>query len=359
MLRDLIWFLVLQMGLATAGFAAGGVSGGGGGGTIIANPVSAQDVRAAIKESKLNLYLALNQLSHDVEQRHAANETVDPVLEKLFSNSENLYFLLRKSNIHVQLSRPCKDLQGNEYDGSAPFSKSDPLSICLSEKNLQSKLSRDNYRPQIVALLGHELSHLLGFSEPEATALQSILIDHLASYPIPVAPSSLRMSAYHSDVIMALTHELLKKLNGDEVITFSEIERMQKSAFLLGEAIISVTFNPALPSELMDYFYLILGKQYMMACAVDFPEVWPNDYLCKTAFPKIFGNEPLLLLKDFMKEAFSDNKVYAKEPLVIRKITSRNIFRIEATELYDAANKISSFLYITGKEFQKDLIFEQ
>ncbi|QDK45777.1 hypothetical protein DOM22_11780 [Bdellovibrio sp. ZAP7] len=80
------------------------------------------------------------------------------------------------------------------YDGcSDGVSKKDAVAysqpsnrICVSSLQLKSKLSSANYRLQILALMMHEYSHLIGFDEAAATEFQQYILRFIefAGYPV-------------------------------------------------------------------------------------------------------------------------------------------------------------------------------
>lgn len=75
----------------------------------------------------------------------------------------------------IRESQPCRDLHNNPKAGAVEALDGSIIKICLSMKELQ-KIPQGSLRSQIIALIIHEMSHLVGFSEPEAVNLQEQVV---------------------------------------------------------------------------------------------------------------------------------------------------------------------------------------
>lgn len=84
----------------------------------------------------------------------------------------------RSQGIQLKLSKqaPCKDRHNNSKTGSVKNLDPSNREICLSLSELQ-KVSESSLRRQIHALIIHEISHLVGFLEDDAQALQQFILD--------------------------------------------------------------------------------------------------------------------------------------------------------------------------------------
>ena len=142
----------------------GGISSGGGG-TLPANPIGVFRVYEIVKDAKAALrmfYRLENQVTGD-----------DPILyglDKFVVGPRNLITLLEETEIEVLSDRPCKDKNGNEVDASVVASKQG--AICLSAFRVAPKLIEERAHIEILALITHELTHLLGATEKEAVEIQ-------------------------------------------------------------------------------------------------------------------------------------------------------------------------------------------
>ena len=139
------------------------MSGGGGGGTSHGRAITQAEVAQILSQARLEVYMALALKEQTVENFP---------WPELFSGDDNIYQLIYQTQIYGNKS-DCHDSFGNSRDGSihSPV----PNTICISLKNLSEKLTVDNARAQILALVAHEYSHLKGFDEEKATALQNML----------------------------------------------------------------------------------------------------------------------------------------------------------------------------------------
>ncbi len=142
----------------------GGISSGGGG-TLPANPISVFRVYEIVQDAKAALrmfYRLENQVTGD-----------DPILyglDKFVVGPRNLITLLEETEIEVLSNKPCKDKNGNEVDASIVASK--PGAICLSAFRVAPKLIEERAHIEILALITHELTHILGSTEKEAVEIQ-------------------------------------------------------------------------------------------------------------------------------------------------------------------------------------------
>ncbi len=158
-------FIIASLSLLlTLRVYAGGVSGGGGG-TVPADPISAQDLRKIVEEERWELKQFFNAYEI-IQKTRGKGNCQDSVCEKLF-NGEHTIFSVLDSDINFQESAPCLGPDGEPHDGYAA-----DQSICLSLFSMVQKLDVSEARPQVLALIGHELSHLVALDEKEADQVQ-------------------------------------------------------------------------------------------------------------------------------------------------------------------------------------------
>ncbi len=151
---------------------AGGIDGGGGG-TTPANPISITQVFATIRtDAKSSLRLYFRNL-----ERRSHFQNVPPYNAKLFGGAKTILDVLESTDIEVPDSKPCYDAFGNEVDGSVHSTK--PNAICISAFRIAPKLILERAIPEILALIAHELSHVLGTTEAEAEAFQRRAVEDL------------------------------------------------------------------------------------------------------------------------------------------------------------------------------------
>lgn len=150
-----------------------GVLNGGGGGLLPQDTISYYDLREIIIASRAELILFFNAQ----KGRTYKNGTLQSQeIKKLFDGTTTIFDVIKKNKIYVAGDQrlSCKDENGNVVDGSIVSPK--PNSICISMAKIAEQVSLSNARPQVLALIAHEYSHLLGFNENEAEALQKQLL---------------------------------------------------------------------------------------------------------------------------------------------------------------------------------------
>lgn len=203
--------------LISATAQAGGVSGGGGNTKPSERPTTVE-VRSLVEKSRLFLTLYFNQYERDP---FAVGPENDTIRRKLFGiEKHTIQDRIATVKIIEELRGPCYDLSGKPVDGSARGAE--PRSVCLSIPRVTKKLSRENYEKQILALLVHEYSHLIGTTEEEATLLQEQALEHFKYFTEgkPIIEDS--VSEYISFTEKAVT-ELKEQLPALEGKSWNEI----------------------------------------------------------------------------------------------------------------------------------------
>lgn len=156
-------FAVLLLFAGSTSFADnvddGGMSGGGGGGVFPGAPVTETQVAEVLRQARLEVHMALAYQSQGI---------TFPWPE-LFQEPKTVFNFIRDYEIFAN-SDDCYDSHGAPTDGSiySPLAGT----ICISVGRLAKKLTTDNVRAQVLALVIHEYSHLKGFDEAKAAALQ-------------------------------------------------------------------------------------------------------------------------------------------------------------------------------------------
>lgn len=179
-----------------------GVLSGGGGSTVEVDTIDFLSLQDIVAASRTELVLFLN--AHQKMPKEPQSIQSLPEFAKLFPPAPASTILDVIKNTEIFLNpdhyRPCKDTNQNPVDASIYSPK--PNSICISRDRVAFKLSKGEARPQILALIAHEYSHLMGLNEEEATNLQKAIyridnldsIDHVSSrlHEVKVALEKLR-----------------------------------------------------------------------------------------------------------------------------------------------------------------------
>lgn len=165
-----IIFLVF---LLASSFVQAGSEGVGGGDILPAEQIGSKAIEEMIIASKLELLMHFYHLDQNRSRLPTA-------YQNLIGSNNDLIEQMRLQKIYINSFGPCFDFAGNESDASV-FPKEGP-GICLSSYRLGKKLSKENARIQLLALLAHEYSHLVGADENQAQAVQrEILVTLLNS----------------------------------------------------------------------------------------------------------------------------------------------------------------------------------
>lgn len=153
---------------------AAGPGSGGGGDTI--NPIAVEPdaVMMAVEEYG---FPGIVGWLHGAENKYRRSQDPknDPYV-KLFAGPKTIYDILKTTPVELRFKEPCYDVSGQAKDGSIYAYKSG--AICLSPFLMAPKLGETNVKEQTLALVLHEMSHLLGTTEDEAIRIQNdILLD--------------------------------------------------------------------------------------------------------------------------------------------------------------------------------------
>jgi hypothetical protein len=100
----------------------------------------------------------------------------EQLVEIMDLNSLGLAGLLDQSKVEIRTDDFCYDKTGAKTDGSVSDFTVD-AKICLSAYSI-SRLPKSSVHKQTLALLTHEVSHLVGFNEEDAHKVQEAVLDH-------------------------------------------------------------------------------------------------------------------------------------------------------------------------------------
>lgn len=162
----------------------GGVVSGGGN-KLQSLPVNGNEIAEIINNIKIPTDYAIRRVEMFLSW-HSRSMKIEPPLgvendqrlqslnRKLFGGKINIYEALQQADLRPQWTGPCLDHDGNEVDGSA----TDAPIICLSIERL-SDMIKDSAQRELVALVAHEVSHMLGTDEAEATLFQHMVRENL------------------------------------------------------------------------------------------------------------------------------------------------------------------------------------
>lgn len=173
----------------------GTVDGGGGDVAGTYSQVSDKDIGEIIEKLPLILryvfYAHEGYLTPYLENKPNISDSLKSVYELLYANkSSDLFIILKNLKFVGKGDGPCKDLNHSDKDGSA--FNADSNEICISIPRIKSKILKSSLLAEITGLAAHEVSHRMGASEQQATALQeavvtSFKIKNLDSFEVDMA----------------------------------------------------------------------------------------------------------------------------------------------------------------------------
>lgn len=147
---------------------AGGIGSGGGG--TVSQPATPNQVAEAVQKSAgalAQMWLQRKQVLNAENIDHGAYEPI----KKIFASTTDIYTVLHQTRVELKMTAPCQDANGAPVDGSIYGSQ--PGAICISPFSMAPKLNQQNYVVETAALVLHEMSHLVGLNEDDATSLQT------------------------------------------------------------------------------------------------------------------------------------------------------------------------------------------
>lgn len=147
----------------SASVIEGGMSGGGG---DALDPGGYVDASQLMSFARIELLLFFKQKS---------TKPMSSFIAQVVNNSPSMMDIIINTPIYDTYSI-CQDSHGNTVDGSiySPY----PNTICINS-SFMSRFTPEEARKQLLALVAHEYSHLLGLNEVDATSLQREVYEQL------------------------------------------------------------------------------------------------------------------------------------------------------------------------------------
>ena len=145
---------------ALAGNVRGGISGGGGD-TIILDPAGTEFIKLQLSGARVSLLMVFK------------NAAFLSARKELFQGTNNILEKVKNYSLDIKTDDSCYDFDGTPTDASI---NSKPGTICLSAFTIGQKVSMVTDYPQLLALLAHEYSHLMGYDEDQAVSFQKDIL---------------------------------------------------------------------------------------------------------------------------------------------------------------------------------------
>lgn len=176
--------ILLLLSIFSTTAQAGGISGGGGG-TTSPVPVAPAVIEKAIKDYGGPMLLAWVKGAERSYRNTPTEKKRSHPFVKLFAGPVTIYDVIAQAKVELRYHTPCYDRDGLPRDGSVESGV--PGGVCLSPFTMAPKLGETTVNEETLALLLHELSHQLGTTEEEATAIQVAALASLHDTNLPSA----------------------------------------------------------------------------------------------------------------------------------------------------------------------------
>lgn len=162
----------------------GGV-GDGGGNAIPEDAVSEGLIQDWLSHAKEPTRYALHQLEMTLgmlrkdKSQQVYQVDYNALYQKLFEGKKTVYQALDEAVFAPILVGGCEGID-TPLDKDANSLKNAP-NICFSLENLSYKLHEFSGKPQLIALIAHEVSHMVGATEDEAVMIQNMIQSSVSS----------------------------------------------------------------------------------------------------------------------------------------------------------------------------------
>lgn len=316
---------------------AGGISGGGGN-ALPSRRASLQEVNQTIASARYDLTLFFNFLDRNYEPPTWAPinwDTRDSAIHKLLSADKAIFEKVKTVQVNVRTDGPCIDPDKNETDGSAADG-----SICISASRIQEKLIRDEVYVQTIALMAHEMSHLVGLNEDEANWLQNLALEKLVVFP----------KRYWNDVAFRFRQDLYKMtyINDMEAeLNAAQCER-SRATYSLIENLYSIELNNhGIGKEFFNlnqnqYLHAAIAKTWLVMhsqCGLSSTD--PKNYWIKQ-IEKAFQSDFEISLETYISRISSNTATYQNmlPDVVLRRIVDNKTLKLELNDIRTFAERL-------------------
>jgi len=330
---------------------AGAVSGGGGG-TTNPHPANPDSIVYSVKNYSAKIITTWFNIREAVFNRLDPEKKKASPYYKIFQSDKNIFELIKSTEAELRMSRPCLDAQGLERDGSIYASK--PQAICISPFTMAPKLSEYNYTQETLALIIHELTHLMGADEEEAESIQqdAIYDFNKMDFMDVIVNIDLLSGKYSKGDISMLIEEMKWAVQWPDMLNLDEFNRWSHSLLNIKNA---VEYNHSDKINfLRDSQYKLLTPQFSKLTAVEL-YVGANDsnqsnemknyYLQKLNLG--FGTDLIVTAKQFESRLTKlDPKNFGPEfeQTLLHRVTNTQIISSEMADIENYLTEINKTL---------------
>lgn len=263
----------------------------GGGGTVIANPVTKEEVLETLRQVKRDLRLFListtyHGISPGVLKPLSTIGEVVPLASTMSERVDEYLELLDE----IAIVDP-GDQQSCQYNGIKTDGSFANKELCLSSYRLSQKLNQIDYYPQIMALAVHEFGHAMGLDEKAALELQKGALVYFQD----ITRASVNDAVLELEEGISEWSELYKDepFSNQELILFRQVDELpdRKKLFLPHPKLQALTLTGQL-KVLMNITSRIEFLLYSVNYRKDYYAGKPSGSVYRRFLKDTFGYEP-------------------------------------------------------------------
>lgn len=322
--------------------AQGGMIAGGGGDTLGPSQIGEDKISGLLSQARREVYMQL------------ALESKNPHFPwpQLFTGSPNIFDFIARYKIYEK--GPCEDKFGHGKDGSM-YSPT-PDAICIDAHRLGTKLSPSSARAQTLALVAHEYSHLKGFNESQAVALQKYLLSVYADSSSKQSSDLLDSTAQELFKIRAgifQIQSLIDKSTDWNTLCYNsqKLSDSMKNIELNSTSEPYSVFDKKLQST-QDSFYILQTAMTWQACA--FGSLDPHSQLYQPYISRWFSAEKQISVSKVAKDVVTDydirQRLSPRDDIVITKIETMKDYKTQLSLFQNyALDELTKQLLLLGR----------
>ena len=269
----------------------------------------------------------------------------------LFESDINVYQALDNLKIYSREDKPCFDENNNETDAS--FYTDESFAICISPFTMQSKLNEYNFADETLALVIHELSHLIGANEEEAEILQGMALYDLNQsnyFDIRLKIANMQYDAIFTN----LTDQLSYYIEFPNEMTWRILIDIQNKFWNLKKDLNGGFNHHSLVSA--DNLGYLNNEQARINHIRDYLSIFrresSKDYYQKL-YDQSFGDEQTISYSEYFKNRTGDEETMYGTSIMINKINQKSDITIELKELKLAIEVIlTSIVILNESDFE-------
>jgi len=281
----------------------GGVSDGGGG-TTNPHPADPYFISRVANEEAAPAILAWLNAQEDNFSRHSQAEKKTKAIRKLFDPAIDFRAIVRNTPVELRMGAPCQNVDGQDRDGSIYGSR--PGAICISPFSIGPKVSEFNMAAETIALIVHELSHLVGADEAEAQEIQKDVLLSLSHVDFLSFKVDISLIAHGNGEISdsVFKHQMLKgkgaRMKSYEVRNWSDALVRLRDAISL-KYFLNLNYLTAHQNNLLTAKVITLGAIEDYLCSTDPNEDHVVSRYCAEKLEKGFQSDQSLSVRAYLK----------------------------------------------------------